>query len=335
MSNTLLTVTPSPHIRDDNSVKLLMYRVILALMPALFISLFYFGWGAVVVIGTAVVSCVIFEWLIQKYVLRATPTLKDGSAIVTGLLLGFCLPSNTPVGIVVIGSLVAIGVGKMTFGGLGKNPFNPALVGRVFLFISFPAQLSSWPKPSPFFPQKYMDAVTGSTPLSILQEGASSGRPVPELMQDIPSNYQLFLGNTGGSAGEIAAIALLIGLFYLLAKNVISWQIPVSILGSVFLFTGILWQVDPVSFANPLFHLLSGGVMLGAVFMATDYVTSPMTNKAKWIFGIGIGVLTVLIRVFGSYPEGVQFAILIMNAFVPLMDRYVKPKRFGKVQQSS
>ncbi len=335
MANKLLHVSPAPHVKDNITVEKLMYRVILALVPALFISVFYFGMGAVVVIFSSVLFCLLFEWLINKYIVKAPGSIKDGSAIVTGLLLGFCLPANLPLWIIIIGSLVAIGVGKMTFGGLGKNPFNPALVGRVFLFISFPAQMTSWPKPKPFFSQKYLDAITGPTPLGTLQEGISSGEKVSELMSEIPTNYQLFIGNTGGSAGEIAAVALLIGLVYMLVKRVISWHIPVSILATVFIFTGILWYIDPTQFANPVFHLLSGGLMLGAVFMATDYVTSPMTAKGMLIYGVGIGALTVIIRLFGSYPEGVQFAILFMNALVPLMDRYIKPRQYGKNKTKS
>jgi electron transport complex protein RnfD len=228
---------------------------------------------------------------------------------------------------VMIGALVAVGIGKMTFGGLGNNIFNPALVGRVFLFISFPVALTSWPEPGQWM--LYTDAVTGATPLALMKDGLAV-RTVGEIMPEIPSFLNLFLGNMMGSSGEVAAAALLIGMLYLLIRRIISWHIPVSILGTVFIFTGILWLVNPDKFADPLFHLLTGGLMLGAIYMATDYVTSPMTGKGMLIYGIGIGVVTVLIRIFGSYPEGVQFAILIFNGFTPLLNKYIKPRRFGK-----
>ena len=273
-----------------------------------------------------------------KYLLKQTPTLRDGSAIVTGLLLAFNLPSNIPIWILILGSLVAIGVGKMTFGGLGRNPFNPALIGRVFMLISFPVQMTSWPKPSisPDYLQwrfeslqtvfnfgayspDYIDAFTGATPLGLLREGG-----------EMPSTISLLIGNVGGSFGEIASGALLLGFVYLLVRKVITWHIPISIILSTLVFTGILYMVNPEIHATPLFHILTGGFILGAVFMATDYVTSPMYSTGMIIFGVGIGIMTVLIRVFGDYPEGMSFAILIMNAFVPLINKYIKPKRFGK-----
>jgi len=324
--NQTLKVSHSPHIFEDTSVKKLMYGVVIALLPTLAWSVYAFGIGAIIVTAVSVVSCVVFEFLIQKFLLKQQPTITDGSAIVTGMLLAFNVPSNLPIGIIIIGALVSIGIGKMTFGGLGSNPFNPALVGRVFLLISFPVQMTSWPIPKGF-DTKYVDAATGATPLGILQEG---DKPVTQLMDQMPSYSDLFLGQMGGSLGEMAAFALIIGFIILLYMRVITWHIPVSIIGSVGVFTGILWLADPTQFADPMFHILSGGLLLGAIFMATDYVSSPMSKKAMWIYGIGIGVLTVLIRVFGSYPEGVSFAILIMNAFVPILNRYVKPKRFGE-----
>jgi electron transport complex protein RnfD len=306
-----------------------MLGVIIALMPSLVASVWYFGWGAIIVTATSISSCLIFEYLIQRFIFRGPPTINDGSAIVTGLLLAFNVPSNLPVIIVVIGSLVAIGIAKMTFGGLGNNPFNPALVGRVFLLISFPVQMTSWPVPSGFS-TGFTDAVTGATPLGILKEGLKNGETIPDLMDQIPSHMQMFYGLMGGSLGEISAAALLIGLIYMLVKKIITWHIPVTVIGSVAIFTTILWLADPSKNADPLFHILTGGVLLGAIFMATDYVTSPMVPKAMIIYGAGIGVLTVIIRVWGAYPEGVSFAILIMNAFVPLMNTYIKPKRFGE-----
>ncbi|MGM0504132.1 MAG: RnfABCDGE type electron transport complex subunit D [Bacteroidota bacterium] len=327
--NKLLTVSPSPHVYEDTTVRRLMFDVIIALLPALAFSIYFFGMGAIYVTLTAVVSCVAFEWLIQKYLLKQEPSISDGSAILTGLLLAFNVPTNLPVWIIIIGSLAAIGIGKMSFGGLGNNPFNPALVGRVFLLISFPVQMTSWPVPNGFN-TGYTDAVTGATPLGVMKEAIDKGEAVPEIMNQIPSHMEMFYGHMGGSMGEIAALALLIGFAYLLIRKVITWHIPVSIIATITVFTGILWFINPEANADPLFHLLTGGVLLGAIYMATDYVTSPMSVKGMWIYGIGIGVITVLIRVFGAYPEGVSFAILIMNAFVPLINAYIKPKRFGE-----
>ncbi len=326
MSNTL-KVSPSPHVYEGTSVKKLMYGVIIALLPALFWSVYSFGIGALIVTGVSVISCIAFEFLIQKYLLKQQPTITDGSALVTGLLLAFNVPSNLPIGIIIIGALVSIGVAKMSFGGLGTNPFNPALVGRVFLLISFPVQMTSWPVPKGFN-TSYVDAQTGATPLGILQEGGEE--PVSQLMEQMPGHADMFIGQMGGSLGEMAGFAMLLGLIIMLYMRVITWHIPVSVILSAGVFSGIFWLVDPTQFADPLFHILSGGLLLGAIFMATDYVTSPMTTKAMWIYGIGIGVLTILIRIFGSYPEGVSFAILIMNAFVPILNRYIKPKRFGE-----
>jgi electron transport complex protein RnfD len=328
MSN-LLNISPSPHTHSKETTQKLMINVVIALLPAFFVSVFYFGAGALIVTLVAVTSCVFFEYLIQRFILRKPLSIDDGSALVTGMLLAFNLPSNMPVHIIIIGSLVSIGVAKMTFGGLGNNPFNPALVGRVFMLISFPVQMTTLPVPAGL-KTGYADAVTGATPLAIIKEGIKNGEPLSELMTQIPSPAEMFLGNMGGSTGEVAAIALLIGFVYLLVKKVITWHIPISIIGTIAIFTSILWLVNPEKNADPMFHLLAGGVMLGAIFMATDYVTSPMVPKAMIIYGFGIGIITVLIRVYGAYPEGVSFAILIMNAFVPLMNAYMKPKRFGE-----
>ena len=303
--------------------------MIIALIPALFCSVYYFGIGAIIVTLVAVAGCIVTEFLIQKFLLKGEITITDGSAILTGILLAFNLPSNTPIWIILIGSFVAIGVGKMTFGGLGNNPFNPALVGRVFLLISFPVEMTSWPLPMGF-KAHYTDAITGATPLSILKDGLRQGEQISQITQDLPDHIHLFYGQTGGSLGEIAAIALLLGFGYLLIKRIITWHIPTSIILTIVLFTGILWLVNPEKFADPMFHLLSGGILLGAIFMATDYVTSPMTATGMWIYGIGIGIITVVIRVYGAYPEGISFAILIMNGIVPLINRYLKPKRFGE-----
>ena len=329
MSN-LLNVSLSPHAHGQETTRKLMLGVIIALIPTLLASIFYFGYGAIIVTTVSVLSCVLFEYLIQKFVFRKPVSITDLSAVVTGLLLAFNVPSNLPVFIIVIGAFVSIAVAKMTFGGLGNNPFNPALVGRVFMLISFPVQMTSWPVPKGFA-TGYADAVTGATPLAIVKEGLKNGEPIQQLVSQIPTPSQMFLGNMGGSIGEVAAAALLIGLVYLLVKKIITWHIPVSVIGSIAVFTTILWLINPAKSMNPVFHLLAGGILLGAIFMATDYVTSPMNPKAMIIYGCGIGVLTVIIRVWGAYPEGVSFAILIMNAFVPLMNAYIKPKRFGEV----
>jgi len=328
MSN-LLNVSQSPHVHGKESTQRLMLNVVIALVPAFITSVFYFGAGAIIVTATSVVSCLLFEYLIQRFVLRKPISINDGSALVTGILLAFNLPSNIPVLIIVIGSFVSIAVAKMTFGGIGNNPFNPALVGRVFMLISFPVQMTSWPVPKGFG-TGYLDAVTGATPLAVIKEGLKNGEPISDLIARIPTPSQMFLGDMGGSMGEVAAIALLIGFAWLLIRKVITWHIPVSVIGSLALFTAILWLVNPEKNASPMFHILAGGVLLGAIFMATDYVTSPMVPKAMLIYGCGIGIITVIIRVYGAYPEGVSFAILIMNAFVPLMNSYIKPKRFGE-----
>jgi len=329
MSN-LLNVSPSPHIHGKELTQKLMLTVVVALIPAFITSVFYFGFGAIIVTTTSVTSCLLFEYLIQRFILKKPISITDGSALVTGILLAFNLPSNIPVLMIVIGSFAAIAVAKMTFGGLGNNPFNPALVGRVFMLISFPVQMTRWPVPKGFG-TGYLDAVTGATPLAVIKEGLKNGEPLSQLMDKVPTPAQMFLGNMGGSIGEVAAVALLIGFVYLLIRNVITWHIPVSVIGSMAVFTTILWLVNPEKNADPMFHILAGGVLLGAIFMATDYVTSPMNPKSMIIYGCGIGILTVIIRVWGSYPEGVSFAILIMNAFVPLMNAYIKPKRFGEV----
>lgn len=311
-------VSPSPHIHGGDSISKNMYGVLIALIPAFLVSLYFFGVGALVVTLTSVIACVLFEYLIQKFLYKKQPTIGDGSAILTGLLLAFNLPSNLPVWIIAIGALAAIGIGKMSFGGLGNNIFNPALVGRVFLLISFPAQMTTWPVPGNF-PLTYTDAETGATVLAGLKQHTG----------DLPSYADLLIGNMGGSIGEVGAIALLLGLVFMLVRKIITWHIPVSIIGTVAIFTGIMYLIDPVTYANPLIHILSGGLLLGAIFMATDYVSSPMSTNGMLIYGVGIGVITTVIRLFGAYPEGMSFAILIMNALTPLINTYVKPKHFG------
>lgn len=305
-----------------------MYDVLIALTPAFLVSLYLFGISALIMTSVAVISCIVFEYLIQKYVLKTTITVSDGSALLTGILLAFNLPSTLPLWMVILGSLVAIGIAKMSFGGLGFNIFNPALVGRVFLLISFPVQMTSWPLPV-VNNTSLVDAVSGETTLGIIKEGLMYGETMSTLADKIPTMMELFLGVTSGSAGEMSGLALIIGGIYLLIRKVITYHIPVTILATMAVMTGIFWFVDPQHYANPLIHLLSGGAILGAFYMATDLVTSPMTKKGMVIFSIGIAVITVVIRLFGAYPEGISFAIIIMNAFVPMIDTYFKPKRFG------
>ena len=329
MSN--LVVSLSPHAHGNDSVEKNMYGVIIALLPALLASFYFFGLGSVVVCLVSVAACLFFEWAICKGLLKKEPTLLDGSAIVTGLLLGMNLPSNFPIWMIIVGALMAIGVGKMTFGGLGQNPFNPALVGRCFLLVSFPTAMTSWPVEGQYV--AYADAATGATPLSVMKTAIKTGDA--SVLDKLPSAMDMLFGNTGGNMGagtigEVCALALILGLCFMLWKKIITWHIPVSIIATVFVLSGLMHLASPV-YANPLQVTLSGGLMLGAIFMATDYVTSPMNHKGQIIYGISIGVLTIAIRNWGAYPEGMSFAILIMNAFTPLINMYIKPKRFGEV----
>lgn len=307
-------ISASPHIHTGCKTNMAMWHVIIALMPALFCALYYFGLGAAIVTATSIVGCIATEYVINRYMFHRRSTIANGSAILTGLLLAFNLPSNLPFWIVLIGAVFSIGVVKMAFGGLGCNIFNPAIAGRVFLLISFPVQMTSWPLPESNW-SSYTDAATGATILSSMK-----------MNQLDPASIDLIsktVGNAGGSLGEVGAFALLLGFAYLLVTKVISWHIPVSILATVALFT---WTIG----GYPVIELLSGGLLLGAIFMATDYVTSPMTRKAMIVYGIFIGLITVIIRHFGSYPEGVSFAILIMNGCTPLLNRWMKPTLFGE-----
>ena len=324
-----LIVSLSPHAHGSDSVERNMYGVIFALLPAFAASFFYFGIGSAIVCATSVAACVFFEWAINKFMLKnERNTILDGSAALTGLLLGFNLPSNLPIWIIVIGALFAIGVCKMSFGGLGCNIFNPALVGRAALLVAFPAQMTTWPKVGEM---GYLDAATGATPLSLMKDAIKNGDA--SVLEKLPDATALLLGNHpdgAGALGEICALALLLGLAFMLWKKIITWHIPVSIIGTVFVLSGLLHLANPI-YADPVSVILSGGLMLGAIFMATDYVTSPMTGKGQLIYGVCIGLLTVVIRNWGAYPEGMSFAILIMNAFTPLINNYVKPTRFGEV----
>lgn len=309
-----ITISPSPHAQTPVTVKKLMTNVIVALLPAVALALYCFGIGAAIVIVTAIVGCVLTEYLISRFMMGEKPTLGNMSAVLTGLLLALNLPSNLPIWTVLIGCVVAIGIGKMTFGGLGCNIFNPALVGRVFLLLSFPVQMTTWPLPMENR-MNYLDATTGATTLGQLKMAQIDGSEVDLLTQA--------LGFTGGSMGEIGAIALLFGFIYLLCTRTITWHIPVAILATVAIFSACIG-------VNVGVQLLTGGLMLGAIFMATDYVTSPMSHAGMIIYGVMIGIITVVIRQWGAYPEGVSFAILIMNGLTPLINRYVKPRKFGE-----
>lgn len=321
MANKLF-VAPSPHVHGPESTQKIMRDVIIALLPALVVSATVFGWDVLRVTAIAIASCVLVEYLIQKFMMKGECTLGNLSAVVTGLLLSFNLPASIPWWIVVIGSVVAIGIAKMSFGGLGKNPFNPALVGRVFLLIAYPVQMTTFPAVS----GSWTDALSGATPLAAMKFQS-------EAAMSSLNMGQMFGGQIPGSLGEVAALALLVGFAYLLWRKVITWHIPVAVLGSMAVFALLVAFGRGMSgvalYEFPLFHLLAGGAVLGAVYMATDYATSPMTRKGMLIYGVGIGVITMLIRLWGAYPEGMSFAILIMNATVPLINKYVKPKRFG------
>ncbi|MBD5306846.1 MAG: RnfABCDGE type electron transport complex subunit D [Bacteroides sp.] len=307
-----LTVSLSPHIHSGMDVDRIMWNVVLALMPALAVAVWTFGLPALWVVLLAVGSCLATEWIIDRWVFRVPQTLTNGSAVITGLLLGFNLPSILPWWMVIIGGIVAIGIGKMSFGGLGCNIWNPALVGRVFLLLSFPAAMTTWPTGV----GSGIDGVTGATFLTTLNEGGAEALREANLMD-------MAVGHMNGSLGEVGSIALLIGFGWIWLKGIVSWHIPVATLGGAALLSWLLG-------GNPLLDLLSGGLMLGALFMATDFVTSPMTRPGQLLFGFLIGIITIIIRRFGSYPEGVSFAILLMNSFVPLINRYMRPRVFGE-----
>lgn len=320
MKNTML-VSPSPHIHSAVSTRSLMRDVIIALLPAVIVSVLFYGWSELLILGVSVLSCVLLEWAITKYLLKAPSTIGDLSAVVTGILLAMNLPTTTPWWIVFIGAVVAIGVAKMTFGGLGQNPFNPAITGRVFLLISFPAQMTDWSVPQGFIHAS--DAVSGATLLGRFNEGGVAAVDGTNYL------HTLFF-NIGGAAGEVCSVALLLGFVYLLVRKVVKPWITLSIFATIAVFSGIFYLVDPSQYMDPLFHLLTGGVILGACFMATDYVTSPMSTKGGIIYGVGIGLLVMLIRMFGSYPEGMSFAILIMNMVTPLINMWCHQKKYGR-----
>lgn len=327
----MLTISTAPHMAGTQTTRSIMRDVVIALLPAAAAAVLFFGVNALLVMLSSVAACVMFEYLISRYLLKIGNTARDFSAVITGILLAFNLPCNMPIPMIMLGAFMAIGVSKMAFGGLGKNLFNPALVGRVFLFISFPVQMTSWPRPA-FLHFLTPDTQTAATTLGILKhyDVQSSATALHQGAQAVLPNYwDMFSGNIGGSLGEISALALLLGLFYMLWRKIITWHIPFYYIGTVFILTAVFWFATGNLKYDPLTHILSGGLMLGAVFMATDYVTSPMSVNGKIFFAVCCGVLTVVIRFFGAYPEGVSFAILIMNAFVPLIDKYFTPRVFG------
>ncbi len=297
-----MIVDNSPHIKDKDSVMSIMWWVVIALLPAAGAGVYYFGISALWIILVSVLSAVITETVIQKFMGRNN-TVKDGSAVITGLLLALVLPPTVPLWLAAVGSIIAIAIAKFAFGGLGFNIFNPALIGRAFLVGSWPILMTTWLSP---------DGLTSATPLGALKVGG-------EL---IATNMQMFLGNIGGTIGETSVVAILVGALILFLKKIINWRIPATYIGTVFVFAWIFGQ-------DAIFHILGGGLMLGAFFMATDYVTSPITRNGKFVFGVGCGLLTIIIRVFGGINEGVMYSILLMNAFTPIIDRYTQPKVFG------
>lgn len=316
-----LLVSPAPHLHVRTSTASLMRDVVIALLPTVIVSILFYGWREIMILAVSVVSCVLLEYLITRFLLKRESTVSDWSAVVTGVLLALNLPATSPWWMVLVGAIVAIGVAKMTFGGLGQNLFNPALVGRVFLLISFPVAMTNWGPVQGFVGNA--DAVTGATPLGLAKEGGVAA------VNSLDYLDMLYM-NIGGSAGELSAIAIIIGFIYLLARKVIRPHITLSIWITVFVFSGIMWLADPSVYTDPVFNLLTGGILLGSVFMATDYVTSPMSTAGGIVFGIGIGLITMLIRYFGSYPEGVSFAILIMNSTVPLINKAFRNKKYGR-----
>ena len=339
----ILTISGSPHVHDKDSVKRIMWTVIIAMIPMAVVSVLFFGWDALRVMAISVIACVLLEWLIQKYLMKTPTTISDGSAIITGLLLAFNVPSALDWWIIVIGAIVAIGVAKMSFGGLGKNPFNPALVGRVFLLVSFPQQMTTWPKAKVLLTetlpqamtdasQAIADATTGATPMEFIKRGIATGQDVSDVIAQLPNYAQTLIGQHGGSLGEMSVIAILLGGIFMFFRKAITWHIPVSFLGTAFVFAAIMHWINPTLYIPPMYHLMFGGMLIGAIFMATDMVTSPMSPWGQILFGIGCGALTMVIRLWGAYPEGVSFAILIMNAFVPLINKGFKPKRLGEIK---
>jgi electron transport complex protein RnfD len=321
-----LILSSSPHIHDPQGTDRVMRAVIYALLPACAVSVYLFGLPALLLLVLCVAGCMASEALCQR-LLGQSHSLRDGSAALTGILLAMNLPPSAPWWLALLGCVVAIGIGKQVFGGLGYNPFNPALVARVVLLISFPVQMTTWTAPAPL--TSGYDALTTATPLGEMQNAVMLTGRLPEGLEANLGQY--LLGFYGGSLGEMSALALLAGALFLFWKRVLTWHIPASFAGSVIVLSGLFWLIDPSRYPSPLFHLLTGGLVLGIFFMATDMVTSPITPLGMLLFGVGCGVLTVIIRLFGGYPEGVSFAILLMNACTPLIDRFIRPRKFGMV----
>ena len=327
-----LIVSPSPHLHSSLSTRSIMMDVLIALLPSMVVSVLIYEWHALMLLAVCVAACVLTEWLVTRYMLKRPDTIGDLSAVVTGVLLALNLPPAAPWWLAVVGSAVAIGIAKMTYGGLGQNIFNPALAGRVFLLVSFPVLMTDWTVPDNWkIFDSAIDAYSGATPLGIAKEGLLNGMTLPEIFaQNDFSWKQMFYIQVGGSAGEISALALILGFIYLLCRRVIKATVPLTIIATVAVVSGIFSAVNPDVYTGPVFNIFAGGLLLGSIFMATDYVTSPMTTKGQIIFAIGIGLITMMIRYFGPYPEGVSFAILIMNCTVPLLNKYCKPGRFGQ-----
>lgn len=327
-----LLVQPSPLLKQPMTTGQAMADVLIALLPATLAGVWFFGFGAALVLLASMAGAVLTEWTFAP-IQERRGRLLDGSGLITGLLLGLTLPPGLPLWMAFLGGVVSIGIGKLIWGGLGHNLFNPALVGRAFLLAAFPVAMTTWAHqsaPGGFFDvagsnlawplmQSGYDAVSAATPLGLMKFESTS-TPL----------WPLMMGNTTGSIGETSGLLLLLGGVYLLLRRDLDWRIPAAIASAVVAFSGLLWLIDPQTYPGPLFSLFSGGLLLGAIYMATDPVTSPITPKGAWIFGIGIGFLVILIRVFGGFPEGVMYAILLMNAATPLIDRYTQPRVFGK-----
>lgn len=324
-----LIVSVSPHIKSEETTARIMWTVSASLLPAVIMGVYYFGPRATVTIALCIITSVLSEYLYQKFLKQKT-AVNDGSAFLTGLLLGMNLPPSVPFYIPVTGSFVAIIITKQLFGGLGYNIFNPALIGRAFLLVSFPKLMTIWSEPTAAFMK--LDAKTTATPLGILkEEGAAK---LIEVFGDKMNLYtQLFIGHRSGCIGETSAIALLIGAAFLLYRGYISWHIPFSFIGTAAFMAWVFGAKGQLFAGDPLLHILSGGMILGAFFMATDYVTSPSLKNGQILFGIGCGFLTMLIRLKGGFPEGVMFAILIMNCFAPLIDRGFQTRTFGALKK--
>jgi electron transport complex protein RnfD len=320
-------VGPSPHIHSGDSVQQIMLIVIMSLAPAFAWSVYRFGIQALRLVAACVLGCVVSEAVSRK-IMKRDIGIGDWSAVVTGILLAFNLPPSLPTWMAVVGSVFAIVVSKQLFGGIGYNPFNPALVGRVFLLISFPVHMTAWSRWAIHSPAPGVDSLTTATPLGLLKTSLGTGGAMG-FSFDAATAWQFFIGARNGCIGEVSILALLAGGAYLLWRRIIYWQVPVFFIGSVAVFSGVLWMLDPSRNMNPLFHGLTGGLVLGAFFMATDMVTSPVTRTGMAIFGAGCGVLTMIIRKWGGYPEGVSFAILIMNSLTPLIDQGTAPRVFG------